>query len=122
MSRKDKKTNLLVDGDKLKVISSRDKEGKEKWVKYQPINVSGETSYPHYIHNQTEQNHLDIYKDSKEVRKNRDVKIQPAGVAICFGESKEIVTLPQIPISKEEFDKMSVLEKCEEFAKRVKFI
>ena len=120
MSRKTKVRDMLIDGKPFKQISIDNEKGKS--TKFKPLGEGIKVGM-HIVEEDIKESHLDIYKDGREIEKNRDYKPEMAGVAIHnFGKiNSEFSTLPPIP-TNDEWDKLSHIEKAHEYAKRVKFV
>ena len=120
MSKKNKPTlTLEIDGKKYKSIK-KIKDGDKIWTKFQPTEKEGVGLGIHIIHSKPEENHIDIYEYGKEVGKNRDFDVKPAGVVLL--SNGKIETLPQLIFKEGELEGKTPLQIAEEYIKRIKII
>jgi len=120
-------TTFSIDNKKVKSIKKIDKDGKEIWTKFKPIESKGIDSGMHFISGKPNQNHRDIYSDGKDMGlKDRKTKIRPAGICLHLGkDGAEYITLPPVEVSKEELEKdknKGMKERAEEYIRRVKIL
>ena len=121
MSKKTKVRDMLINGESFKQINIDNKKGKS--TKFKPLG-DGIKIGMHIIEGRNNENHLDIYKDGKDIGKNRDYKPGIAGIAIHnFGKrNAEFSILPPLMTTNNELDNLSPIEKVHEYVKRVRFV